>query len=113
MKDIFEISTNLSRAEPLAKGSDMSPLWSLADLKTQLEADLTVDFDDITNAMNFRLSQRRHLGTSSGLGKALWGGDIGTFGICDFCKHVFLRIYIQISKGRQWVGAVIDELECF
>ena len=104
---------NLKGTELLAKGYNISPLWCLAELKTQLEQDLTPDVNDIVNAMNFRLDQRRHLGTCSGLGKELWGDDIGTLGICDFSKHVFLGIYIQLSTGRQWVGAVIDELECF
>ena len=69
LKYIFKIATNLSRAELLAKGYNMSPLWCLAELKTQSEQDLTPDVNDIVNAMNFRLDQRRHLGTCSGLGK--------------------------------------------
>jgi hypothetical protein len=41
----------------------------MAELKSQMDADLQPDVDDIMSAMNFRLEQRRYLGTCSALGK--------------------------------------------
>ena len=59
----------------------------MAELSSQMDSDLQPDVDDIMSAMNFRLEQRRYLGTCSALGKN-WGNVIWTCLICDLFKHI-------------------------